>query len=320
MEPAPLHAELADGPPGGAAVWTRADDGVRLRVGGWRSEARGTVLIFNGRREYIEKYGRAAREFAARGLALLTLDWRGQGLSDRLLDDPLPGHVEKFSDYQRDVAALLEVAAAQDYPRPWFLLGHSMGGAIGLRALLEGLDVPAAAFSAPMWGIRLSAALRPVARIITGLGRAVGRGESYTPGFTADPASVIPPFPLNTLTGDREYYEWMNHQTEACPALMVGGPSLRWLDEALAECKRLAAARPPDVPSYIAFGSRELVIDTAAVRRLAERFPRARLEEYPGARHEIMMETPEHRQRFFDTVAAHFIEAASGVRGASPAA
>ena len=62
------------GPRGGS----KTRDGVRLRAGLWHREAEaGTVLLFPGRTEYVEKYGRAARHFAARGLA--TMAWTGAG-------------------------------------------------------------------------------------------------------------------------------------------------------------------------------------------------------------------------------------------------
>ena len=61
--------------------------GVRIRVGLWhRQGPAGTVLLFPGRTEYVEKYGRTARLLAARGLATLVIDWRGQGIADRLVE------------------------------------------------------------------------------------------------------------------------------------------------------------------------------------------------------------------------------------------
>jgi len=60
MERAPFFADIDDGPEGGAAWWLTADDGLRIRLGVWSKEAaKGTVLLFPGRTEYIEKYGRA---------------------------------------------------------------------------------------------------------------------------------------------------------------------------------------------------------------------------------------------------------------------
>ncbi|MEM8538398.1 MAG: alpha/beta hydrolase, partial [Pseudomonadota bacterium] len=113
MTAAPFFADLAKGPDGGAAFWTTTDDGVRLRFGIWPAEgkaAKGTVFLFTGRTEYIEKYGPVAARFAASGLATLAIDWRGQGLSDRLVAQPTLGHVGSFDDFQRDVAAAVSLA------------------------------------------------------------------------------------------------------------------------------------------------------------------------------------------------------------------
>jgi uncharacterized membrane protein YbhN (UPF0104 family) len=41
----------------------------------------------------------------------LTIDWRGQGLADRMLPDRRIGHVGKFSDYQTDLAAVLRLVS-----------------------------------------------------------------------------------------------------------------------------------------------------------------------------------------------------------------
>ncbi|MCB2131865.1 MAG: alpha/beta hydrolase, partial [Rhodobacteraceae bacterium] len=114
MEPAPFFADIAEAPAGGRTVWATAADGVRLRIGYWRGgetgERNGTVLIFPGRSEYIEKYGPALTRLTGAGHACLIIDWRGQGLSDRILADPMSGHVHEFVDYQTDVAALLQTA------------------------------------------------------------------------------------------------------------------------------------------------------------------------------------------------------------------
>ena len=127
LEPAPLHTDIHPGPDGGKAYWAETPDGKKIRLGVWEVQAaRGTVLIFPGRTEYIEKYGSTAAEFAKRGLASLAVDWRGQGLADRMLDDPLVGHVDHFTDYQKDVAAAMRAARELNLPRPYFLMAHSI--------------------------------------------------------------------------------------------------------------------------------------------------------------------------------------------------
>ena len=71
----------------------------------------GTIFLFPGRTEYIELQGRLARDLVARGFSVLTIDWRGHGLSQRLLDNPATLHVEAYSDYQNDVDAFLQIAS-----------------------------------------------------------------------------------------------------------------------------------------------------------------------------------------------------------------
>src|SRR5690606_30564207 len=100
------------------------------------ADAVGHVLLLNGRTEFIEKYFETIDSLRARGLAVWTLDWRGQGRSDRLLDDAERGHVGRFEDFLDDLerfvtGSVLPGAAGA----PLTLLAHSMGGNIGLRFL-----------------------------------------------------------------------------------------------------------------------------------------------------------------------------------------
>lgn len=304
---APFHRQLAQGPADGSARWLVAEDGVRLRAVAWGREARaGTVLLFNGRTEYAEKYGRVAADLLARGYATLTVDWRGQGLSDRLRTERSLGHVGRFADYQRDVAAMLAHARELGLPEPWFLLAHSMGGAVGLRSLMHGLPVRAAVFSAPMWGIQMTAALRPVAWSVSSVSRAIALSHLLTPG--QEPVSYLLhcDFADNTLTGDRETFEWLRGHLSAERALALGGPSLHWLNEALREMRRLMLAPAPDVPALAFVGTEEVIVDPARIRRRLADWPGSRLVTVPTARHEVLMETPAIRSRVLGEIAEHF--------------
>jgi lysophospholipase len=305
-EPAPFLADIAEGPAGGRACWLRAADGVRLRACVWPEGEKGTVLLFPGRTEYIEKYSRPAAELAARGWRSVAIDWRGQGLSARLLDDPAMGHVVHFRDYQKDVAALSEFIVAEDLSGPFFLIAHSMGGAIGLGALHEGLAVRAAAFSAPMWGIHLTARQRPMAWALALAARALGLEHRYAPSTSAASYLAEADFAGNLLTSDPESWAWMQSHLKAHPELALGGPSIGWLREALFETRRLMRLPAPDVPALAFLGSEERVVDPRPVIRRMRSWPRGRLELVEGARHEIMMERPEIRRRFFDEADALF--------------
>lgn len=308
MQDAPLHEAVARAPDGGRAFWLRADDGVRLRLATWPGPkaVRGTVFLLTGRGEYIEKYGPAAGELGARGYGMVTLDWRGQGLSDRLLADPLKGHVGQFADYQRDLAAALVAAETLALPRPWFLLAHSMGGTIALRQLAGAHPFRAVALSAPMWGIALPPGTSPFAGQAARNLTRWGRGERYAP--STGPVTYVfkDGFSVNRLTSDPGMWAFMIEQLARAPELTVAGPTVHWLAEALAECASLLRLPAPDLPCYCAHGTNEHVVEPSAIRKRLSGWTGAQLEVVEGARHELMMESPAIRRGFYDACAALF--------------
>lgn len=308
---APYYADIAYGPEDAAAFWVRTSDDRRLRIGHWpKAAAQGTVLIFNGRTEFIEKYGQIASALSERGFASVSVDWRGQGLSDRLLDNPLIGHVEHFSDYQKDVAALMRAARALDLPRPFFLLAHSMGGAIGLRALTEGLAVRAVVFSGPMWGIRIAPHLRFAAWFLSQAMPRVGQGHRLPPGTKLDHHVLTDGFEGNLLTRDRAQFDIMHAQLSTYPELQLGGPSFIWLREALAETRHLAGRPSPDLPCLTYLGSNERVVSLAPVHERMRRWRGGELEIVPDGEHEVLMESAAVTGPLYDGIAAFFQRAA----------
>ena len=306
--PAPFHEAAAGGPPLGVAYWVETSDELRIRVGLWKPQGSvlGTVLLFPGRTEYIEKYAQTAGELAARGYATLAIDWRGQGLADRLLDDRRIGHVQHFPDYQKDIAAMLRAARGLDLPRPFHLLAHSMGGAIGLRAVMEGLPVQSCAFSGPMWGIHMSPWSRPLAVSLANLGPVFGIGTHLMPSTSYQGYVLEQEFDGNQLTTDPDMYQMMRDQLTACPDLGIGGPSLIWLRESLAETRLLAGRASPDIPCLTFLGTAEKIVDTKAIHSRMEKWPRGTLELVPGAEHEVLMEGPDTRKLVFDRLVKHF--------------
>ena len=287
---APLHNDIADAPDGGVAYWVETPDGKRIRYAVWHGGQRGTVLVFPGRSEYIEKYGRVVSALVERGFSCLVIDWRGQGLSTRPNDSTAVGHVDNFSEYQSDLNAVLDQPEAKTLPRPHVLLAHSMGGCIGLRALHEGLDVQSAIFSAPMWRMGFNPAVYAAAQVLSKTFCAFGRGLRHATGTGPGLYILKQKFEGNVLTNDRETYEWMQKQLSAYPELGLGGPSMSWVREALAETKALAAM-PPPCPALTFLGDEEAVVSSDGIRRQMAKPNAGKLVVCPKAQHEILMET-----------------------------
>ena len=181
LSPAPLFEDVAGGPAGGAAHWLHTTDEKRIRVGHWlpEGEANGTVFMFPGRTEYIEKYGSTAGRIRYVADLLcpgcrLARTGPGRPFAGR---PTRIGHVDKFTDYQHDVQTVLDLATLLDLPQPWYVIGHSMGGAIGLRAVIEKKCFAACAFTGPMWGIYFSPIMKPLSRVTAYWGTALGMGR-----------------------------------------------------------------------------------------------------------------------------------------------
>ena len=296
-DPAPYRDDLAEGPDT-QAFWLRTSDGVRIRVGHAAArDSKGTVFILPGRTEYIEKYGRNAKDFVRAGFDVVTIDWRGQGMSDRLGANPMVGHVGRFLDFQKDWAAVCAFARRADVPKPWHMVAHSMGGCIGLRALMSGSDMASVMFTGPMWGIQMAGYLRPIAWTLPRLAIALGQGHRLAPGTSIKSYPASEPFENNVLTSDPEMFDYMRRHVIAEPQFGLGGPSFMWLHSALKECAELAQMPPPALPALCFVGSNERIVDTTAIRDRMTHWKGGKLLLVDGAEHEVLMENANTRRQ-----------------------
>src|SRR5262245_9551239 len=165
-------------PPPGANVWEiTARDNVTLRAAHWNcgDSCAGTIAIFPGHAEFIEKYFEVVGELLGRNFDVAILDWRGQGRSQRLTKNPNKGHVRNFAAFERDLDAFAEQVLAPHCRPPWFALAHSMGGAILLAKARSGRSPFARLIlTSPMidcYGLRFRRAVEILAKILVWLGQ-----------------------------------------------------------------------------------------------------------------------------------------------------
>ena len=167
-------------PEGAEELHFQARDGTALRamIAPARGPSRGTVIICQGWKEFIEKYFEVARELQARGFTVFAMDWRGQGLSGRQTNNPQKSYYRTLDDPAKDLGYALQEYGDR-LPSPRILLAHSMGGGISLRALQRKyVTVDGALFNAPMWGIRMAPQMRPVAWTLSTLARRIGQFDA----------------------------------------------------------------------------------------------------------------------------------------------
>jgi lysophospholipase len=281
----------------------KTPDGAELRYARWAPPAgrKGTVCVFTGRSEPIEKYFETVRDLRDRGFAVAMIDWRGQGHSSRRLRDPRKGYVRHFSDYEIDVEAFVQQVVLPDCPPPYFALAHSMGGAVMLRIAHAGKRwFDRMVLSAPMIdlpGYRTSFPARALLRAL----RLAGLGGSYVPGGSGA-LTGAEPFINNPLTSDPVRHARNAAVLEEDPTLGLGSPTVAWADTAFTAMQGFRAVKYPleiRQPILMLAASNDTVVSTAAIEEFAYHLPAGSHLVIAGSKHEILQEQDRYRAQFW---------------------
>jgi len=294
--------------PSGAIVGAfEGYDGNPMRFARWeptRGPQRGTVCVFTGRSEFIEKYFEVAADLRRRGFAVAIMDWRGQGASYRPLSNPRKGWVRSFSEYDRDLACFMEQVVVPNCPRPHYALAHSMGGHILLRiASQQACPFERITVVAPMLRFHDSkvGASQRLARCYAALGTTLGFGRAYVRGGSDDSADPVV-FEGNPLTSDPNRFARNRALIEAAPHLLLGAPTIAWLNAAYRSMAMLNEPSYSDrirVPLMVSIAGRDRVVDARATEAFAARVKLCTTIMLPLARHEILQECDDIRSRFW---------------------
>ena len=290
-------------PEGATAGTVKTSDGVLLRFARFDPPPgrKGTLCVFPGRAEFIEKYFEVVHDARKRGFAVAILDWRGQGLSDRALPNARKGHIYDFSEYDRDLEAFVKDIVLPDCPAPYYALGHSMGAAVLIRSVQHGRQwFDRIVLSAPMIKLVRAAGTR-YARGTARFLRLVGMGSRYVPGGGGTPINTLP-FAGNRLTSDPVRYARTAAIIEADPSLAIGSPTVAWVDSAFRAMSEFAdqgyAGRLRQ-PLLLVAAGQDQIVSTPATGAFAVRLRAGSHLVIPGARHELLMEQDRYREQFW---------------------
>ena len=278
-------------PPNHFAGHFKSFDGTQLRYAVFRSGSqfpKGTVVLLQGRNESIEKYFETIRDLNAMGLWVATFDWRGQGGSPRLLNNRRRGHLRRFSDLEKDLDVFLQSIVLPDAKLPFFILGHSMGSLVALKAaprlanrvermVLVAPFIGAAGIGMPGWMLKF------LARAAT----LVGCGWVH---FSRDRPKT---FQQNNVSSDPVRYERNRHIVQTHPELGLGPPTARWISVMIDTIERVMTIdflKRIEIPSLILAPSADKVVPFAAYEELSQKFRAGKLIAIAGAAHEVLQE------------------------------
>lgn len=299
-------------------------DGHKVRRIDWpgaREQAgapqRGSILFMPGRGDCYEKYLESLEEWHRDGWRVTAADWRGQAGSGRLGKDAYTGHIDDFSTWANDLGFMWQ-DWVEEVPGPHVIAGHSMGGHLIVRALVEGQlagkSPPVAAFlSAPMLGLNSPpmpiSAQHGVAKFMAWI------GDPTRPAWKwSEKPGQFPAKRSNLLTHDPDRYADEGWWREKRPELVMGPASWQWVERAFASCRLLdrdGVMEQVDVPVLIVSTSNDKLVSHDANVRAAQRLPAGQLLELGAeAHHEILREEDAVRDRVMRAIAGFLDEVA----------
>lgn len=299
----------------------KAPDGVELRYAHWPQAAaspQGTVVHFNGRTEFIERNVLIYRELAASGWDLWTLDWRGQGLSDRPLDGDrsVRGHIDKFETYLNDAATFVREKVKFDR-QPRVLLAHSMGGQIALRYVLENpgtfdlVVLTSPLVRLPSWAAATLADLKEIIpKELKDVGAcAVGKAAEWRGSFIVEACRVLPEPTASQLNDAKDSWGYTHDERNLAvsecliersrapgggPGLAVSCPTAGWLVAAHQSIKEVFERKDElkEIPMLIVAAKDDPAVGPGGQKELCDALPKCTLVQVQGTGHELMIETP----------------------------
>ena len=292
-------------PVGGKIAFFKSNiDHVAIRYALWpatHATSKGTVIVLPGRTEFIEKYYEVVVELLERGFSVAAMDWRGQGLSDRPLENRDKHYFKDFATALPDLKQCIEEHLRPNMQGPFHILAHSMGGHLSLRFLHDnpGL-IEKAAMTAPMAGINSEQMPKWLAAFLATTMCKLGFDKSYLAGFD-DYKDGRWGWRMK-LTSDLDRFEDEDYFIKKDRNLALGGITYGWLQAALNSIKALNSRGYPEAiktPVLIVQAGGDEIVDNAMMSALAARLPNGQLITVPSAMHEILKEQDQYRAQFW---------------------
>jgi len=267
-----------------SCVTLTSTDGTKLnvRVFPFPEETKAVIAIIHGYADHSARYTSTAKRFAEEGFGSIAIDYRGHGKSEGAR-----GACVYFKEFLNDIDVFLKFCAEKAEGKPLFLLGHSHGGLILLRRLLNGplgVKVAGAIASSPFLGLGL-----PISPIVLNVGRAI--------------SNIITSF---TLPNDIKP-EYISHDPEEIKAytsdpFVFKTANARWFSEALiaqeyvkTHAAELSSSRNA-IPLLIIQAGDDKIVSVEATRYVALMGgDKVRYIELPGMYHEILNEIDRSR-------------------------
>lgn len=260
------------------------------------------LLLVQGRTEAYLKYQELYYDLAAQGIAVFSLDHRGQGLSPRDLKDPHKGHITDFRFYSQDQNQFITEVVKAQTNLPLNLLAHSMGGAVAVQLLTQ---QPAlfrrAVLTSPMIAPNTTVAFSEQDGCYLAAAFDWTCPDCYA-GFVSQPYPHDQAFAENILTSSNTRYQLFRDLYKQQAQLQLGGPTWSWLSQACEVAEQMPDfARQVKTPVLMLQSGAEQAVSNSAqehfCQELGPHCAEGKVQHFPGAKHELLFESDKHRNQ-----------------------
>jgi len=271
------------------------------------------LVISPGRCESFLKYKELCYNFSQQGYNIYILDHRGQGTSQRMLNNNHKGYVQQFDHYAEDlhtfICSVVNIKAVvrSSTKRP-YLLAHSMGGAIALRMLeLYPESIQAALLSSPMIAINSGNYPTWFAELLIKSAQRLNELIDAEPWYFLGQVDYqAAPFQHNRLTQSEVRYQHFSELYSIQSQIQLGGVTIHWLIEALKAKKTIfKEIGKIKIPIRVLQASADTIVDNKAQTNFCHKLHRLNTQYCPdsqplvidGARHELFFEKDQYRNQ-----------------------
>jgi lysophospholipase len=282
-------------------------DGVRIEyVVLEHADEIGALVISSGRTESYLKYAELAYELRDVGVSIYLIDHRGQGFSGRMVEDSQKGYVYDFSDYVADFGTFMDSVVMVTPHAKLFGLAHSMGGTIMASYLEQQPGMfDAVVLSSPMMELNAGWLSETAAWAAAEAATAVGLGKLYAIGKGPYNAGAA-----NDVSHSSTRYAVANDLVAAHPEIALGGPTYRWVEQAV-EGERAARgddAASIDTPILLLQSGADQIVLPGGQETFCSNAPNCTLQTIDGAGHELIQERDDLRVQALDAISAFFAQ------------
>ena len=271
-----------------------------------REDAKGTIVILHGFTEAIVKFRPLIYVFLNEGYNVCMIDQRGHGKSHRDVENPSWTHVDHFEDYVKDFSIFLD-KIVKKVPGPYYLFGHSMGGAVSALYLESGSTFfKKAILTCPMIMPAHAGVPMPITKFVFNTLVLFGKRKKVlfnAPDYTGEENFE------NACASSPIRFTWYNNYKKADPDLYTCNPTVGGALESMRVPKKILKKGAPEnikVPVLLFSCDGDNMVLRPEQQKFIARVKNGRFETVSGGKHELYRSQDSVLYPYLDKVVAFF--------------